>query len=68
MKTYKPEQDNTEFWNRVNNLPIDTEQSLEEFWQCIHQPEAEYDSGILEYQERLRRFDNHARGDADARI
>lgn len=53
---YQPEQDNTEFWNRVNNLPTDTEQSLKEFWQLIHEPGADYDSGILEYITRECRF------------
>ena len=53
---YQPETDNQEFWNRVNNLPVDTEQSLKEFWQLIHEPGAEYDSGILEYIQRECRF------------
>jgi len=65
---YQPEKDNGAFWYRIYNLPVDTAESLQAFWQLIHEPEADYDSGILEYQERLRRFDNHAPGDADARI
>ena len=57
MTQYQPETDNQEFWNRIANLPTDTEQSLKEFWQLIHEPGADYDSGILEYQERLNRFE-----------
>jgi len=53
---YTPETDNERFWNRIDNLSIDTEQSLMDFWHLIHQPECDYDSGMLEYQARLNRF------------
>ena len=53
---YTPETDNQLFWNRIDNLPIDTEQSLMDFWDLIHQPDNDYDSGILEYQARLNRM------------
>jgi hypothetical protein len=65
---YQPETHNQEFWNRVNNLPVDTEQSLKEFWQLIHEPGADYDSGMLEYQHRLDRLNLVNQGDIRARV
>ena len=57
MTQYQPEKDNGAFWYRIYNLPLDTDRSLQEFWNLIHQPDADYDSGMLEYQERQRRLD-----------
>jgi len=48
------EKDNQAFWHRIQSQPLDTEKSLEEFWQLIHEPDADYDSGILEYLYRER--------------
>ena len=56
MKIYQPEIDNPEFWNRIDQLPVDTSESLQLFWDLVHAPGSDYDSGMLEYQARLDRY------------
>jgi hypothetical protein len=65
---YQPETDNQEFWNRIDQMPLDTVKSLQEFWQLIHEPGADYDSGMLEYQHRLDRLNLVTQGDINATV
>ena len=65
---YQPETHNQEFWNRIDQMPLDTDKSLQEFWQLIHEPGADYDSGMLEYQHRLDRLNLSITGAENAPI
>ena len=56
MRTYWPEQDNELFWNRIQTMPVDTEESLLEFWELIHEPDNQCDDAVLEYNEREHRW------------